>query len=577
MSGNDDREVEKSHSSNHALGWARHFRNRECTRTWSQSAPGGGRQVTSPRLPVHPSVLEASVSVIPTKRYWGQGGGKIKHDVGGNPGQDSQSSPTSSPTKKIRRNITPTNASLAELADSDDSMSESASQLRFRPIVGVALNSHTLKPVVSPMTAAPPTPVPVGDLEMGHEQHTPAATPHPSNGHNNPANPSVVPILHGERTQVPVDHDIEMSHGDHNPIPATRADILELRQDLKDIGFPLDTPQSQWKRPPTAMDVDGDDGDNADVEDVPPPRPRVEQARKAKAITKHRSDNALSLSRDVQQHARFLMNRESSDSPFDIAFMASEEDVSAFNPFNGYCCTAADFRPDLRSPPGTPWNKSVTKVFVKSFIEEGIYSCTDAHMIEVAFQTHLKYLRTLHQRAGISKLENTARKRAAKRAERKRNLFYRRFEVAANHTDLQRHLGILQDLGVDGMSSDESEHENGVIQYRVLIKSWRNPVLTPWLRTFDAAYRKDRLSGPSQSTRGAHPHLRLASQKVDLRAPVIRLPFNAYNYEWLKGLSAFELESLAPQHREYEFLHTPAMMELAQAFDGDHHKSRPYV
>ncbi|OBZ66078.1 hypothetical protein A0H81_13919 [Grifola frondosa] len=448
MSGNDDREVEKSHSSNHALGWARHFRNRECTRTWSQSAPGGGRQVTSPKLPVHPS---------------------------------------------------------AELADSDDSMSESASQLRFRPIVGVALNSHTLKPVVSPMTAAPPTPVPVGDLEMGHEQHTPAATPHPSNGHNNPANPSVVPILHGERTQVPVDHDIEMSHGDHNPIPATRADILELRQDLKDIGHQLGRffdilvallskdsrsihPSHNGNDRLTAMDVDGDDGDNADVEDVPPPRPRVEQARKAKAITKHR--------RTMPYHYQGMFSN-----------MPDSFEVSAH----------------------------------------------------------------LHQRAGISKLENTARKRAAKRAERKRNLFYRRFEVAANHTDLQRHLGILQDLGVDGMSSDESEHENGVIQYRVLIKSWRNPVLTPWLRTFDAAYRKDRL-GPSQSTRGAHPHLRLASQKVDLRAPVIRLPFNAYNYEWLKGLSAFELESLAPQHREYEFLHTPAMMELAQAFDGDHHK-----
>lgn len=115
------------------------------------------------------------------------------------------------------------------------------------------------------------------------------------------------------------------------------------------------------------------------------------------------------------------------------------------------------------------------------------------------------------------------------------------------------------------MSSDESDHDNGVTQYRVLIKPWRAPMLTPFLRAFDAAYRRSRFVPILQNTQGAHPHLRLAPTNAPTRATttrgaVVGLPINAYNPEWLSTLGRFDRDRLK-ETEVYEFVHTTAILE----------------
>lgn len=140
-------------------------------------------------------------------------------------------------------------------------------------------------------------------------------------------------------------------------------------------------------------------------------------------------------------------------------------------------------------------------------------------------------------------------------------MFFRRLKNAALQPELNQHVGIIRLLGRDGMSSDESDHENGVVQYRVLIKSWRNPALTPFLRVFDASYRRNRFVPILQNTQGAHPHLRLNSNKIDnSRGAVAGLPINAYDPRWLQNLARYDREILE-ETALYDFSHTPYALE----------------
>lgn len=116
-------------------------------------------------------------------------------------------------------------------------------------------------------------------------------------------------------------------------------------------------------------------------------------------------------------------------------------------------------------------------------------------------------------------------------------------------------------LGVDGMSSDESDHDSGLPQYRILVKPWRNPVLAPWLRVFDALHRRSRFRPVDRATRGAQPHLRIVSSKQDgSRAAVTHLPKNAYNSIWLSNLPDYDLRRLHPQDETYSFSHSPGIL-----------------
>ncbi|KAI9060080.1 hypothetical protein FKP32DRAFT_1578784 [Trametes sanguinea] len=250
------------------------------------------------------------------------------------------------------------------------------------------------------------------------------------------------------------------------------------------------------------------------------------------------------------------MGRIAWDSPFDDASIPTPEEVEAFDPRKGPCCTAKNLRPDLTASSGTPWNVSVTNTFVADFVEAKVYPQASRVQVAKAFRTHLGRLRSYYrdcQKGGVSPKTQKARNSA----ERRRNLFSRRLKAARSHAPLEQHVEMLRILGPKGMSSDESAHENGVVQYRVLKKPWRADQVTVWLRTLDAIYRRDRFSPVNGATRGAVPHLRLTSNRVSTRTPPPPgLPINAFKPSWLSNLADFDREMLKISDEPYEFTHT---------------------
>jgi hypothetical protein len=94
---------------------------------------------------------------------------------------------------------------------------------------------------------------------------------------------------------------------------------------------------------------------------------------------------------------------------------------------------------------------------------------------------------------------------------------------------------MLDDMGVDGMSSDEEERVEGSVQYRILAPRWRSPTLTPWLRMFDMLHQHHRLEDNSQDMRGAFPRRRVpGSASSNSKRFVPGLPINVYRTEWLE-------------------------------------------
>ncbi|KAI9062651.1 hypothetical protein FKP32DRAFT_1612425 [Trametes sanguinea] len=261
------------------------------------------------------------------------------------------------------------------------------------------------------------------------------------------------------------------------------------------------------------------------------------------------------------------MDRLTTHSPFDLTLIPTAEEVKNYERRrDGHCCTPERFRPDLNGTPASEWNKSCIAVFARSFVDSDEYECDDVPAVKRMFQTHLRHLARKYRR-DISGEENKKKSRKqANRDERKRNLYNRRHEAALSYTALKPHVRMIERLGVNGMSSDESSVENDVVHYEILVKKWRHPALTPWLRTFDAVYRRLRFSETNRTTRGAPVHWRQVTTRVDnTRAAVHGLPKNAYNPDWLSNLQDMDKEDLAIDEDTYSFTHPPEVMLVHQS------------
>ena len=129
-------------------------------------------------------------------------------------------------------------------------------------------------------------------------------------------------------------------------------------------------------------------------------------------------------------------------------------------------------------------------------------------------------------------------------------LYTRRLECAMQHQSIQSQTSdIVQQLGIDGMSSNESEHDGhcGEATYYVLHKEWRSRNVTAWLHLLDSLHLQMRYRREWQATAGAWPHFRTASLKVSNRPPVARLPVNFYCTNWYTAQNAFTKERLQAQ------------------------------
>ncbi|KAH9849298.1 hypothetical protein BC628DRAFT_1406433 [Trametes gibbosa] len=257
------------------------------------------------------------------------------------------------------------------------------------------------------------------------------------------------------------------------------------------------------------------------------------------------------------------MKREHRKASFDASLIPLAEEVQRYDPRrDGHCCTAERFRPDLTSPPATAWNKSAIAVFARSFIDSDEYECDDISAIKKVFATHLRHLSRKYKTSISGEADKKKAKKKANREERKRGLFNRRLTAALSYDALKPHVTMIRQLGVDGMSSDESSVENDITHYEILQKRWRHPDLTAWLRAFDAIYRKMRVSETNRNSRGAAVHWRQVTTRFDnSRAAVPCLPKNAYSQEWLDALQEMDREDLAVHEQCYDFTHTAQVMQ----------------
>ena len=285
-----------------------------------------------------------------------------------------------------------------------------------------------------------------------------------------------------------------------------------------------------------------------------------------------------------------------------FTFMASNDDVFEFETIwkaNGGnygrtppCCTIDNFRVDFVGSPHSPWNVSASHVFCMDFIHYQGLPISDALYDDVLhyFYTRIKGLKAAYAESQLLRNARSQRKQARRRWQRKRAVwrlpyeprslstyltfsqtFLRRLEIADSHHLLQTHVPILQRLGVDGMSSDESdleelERDPSVRQRRphFFVRSplWRKRGLSAWLRVFDAMHIYERRSS-GVNLRGAYP--RYWVHKIDhfsrSKKFVSHLPLSAYNGTWLEDHEDPNF-TVCPNHEEtYDFTHHPDVHE----------------
>jgi hypothetical protein len=125
---------------------------------------------------------------------------------------------------------------------------------------------------------------------------------------------------------------------------------------------------------------------------------------------------------------------------------------------------------------------------------------------------------------------------------------------------------MLEQLGVDGMSSDESGDDEDQHEYKILAPLWRAQEVAPWLRVFDTIHNILRTVGDPQALRGSFPHRRiLTSKKSENKKFVAGLPHNVYNQTWAakEQLTQYILH---PSPNAYDFSHQPNIIQYVYIF-----------
>ncbi|KAJ7074937.1 hypothetical protein B0H15DRAFT_792452, partial [Mycena belliarum] len=237
--------------------------------------------------------------------------------------------------------------------------------------------------------------------------------------------------------------------------------------------------------------------------------------------------------------------------------------------------SAENFRFDILAPRHSPWNNSAARVFAELTISQLCLPNT-IEMFEAirhAFTGHLDRITRRYKHSLKSKTQQAYLEAQGRRTSRKYQvltflfivpLFHQRRYLAYTFPPLQRHINMLEELGVDGMSSDESDVEDhGInVQYYIISPLWRARRLAGWLRVFDALYnilRKN--SSRASRAPGAFPRNRkVTSRKSKSRKFVAGLPINVYDSQWIDSdvLRKYDLRATA---EPYDFTHQDDIME----------------
>ncbi|KAF4572417.1 hypothetical protein EYR36_006921 [Pleurotus pulmonarius] len=221
---------------------------------------------------------------------------------------------------------------------------------------------------------------------------------------------------------------------------------------------------------------------------------------KKPGITKRRAVETLVLAKSVRGYLATLL-RMGEEGGAEALTTVGSNDIQRFAELcggndvdGGDCCTVEDFRIDLIGPPRSLWNTSAANVFVQAF-EAFTGVELDRQMVRTAFFTRLKTLKQEYKLSKKSKREQQSSVIQKRRKMRKRTLFIQRHDTVLHDHRLHKHISLLDRLGVDGMSSDESDGEEcmgsevhtAAPRFRVRRPVWR-------LRLSDAGFKPSILS-----------------------------------------------------------------------------------
>ncbi|KZS90582.1 hypothetical protein SISNIDRAFT_468363 [Sistotremastrum niveocremeum HHB9708] len=233
--------------------------------------------------------------------------------------------------------------------------------------------------------------------------------------------------------------------------------------------------------------------------------------------------------------------------------------------------TAENFRLDFVGSRSSSWNEEASKVFRDAFLSSPNYqyyvALREGPMILYRFKCHFKdTLKPLYKKqnpsdspAKLSAKELRKLQRSARDGRRNR-LFRRRWNTVVGHPGLQVYIPLIEALGNEGMSEDESGPETPHVtrdelrdrvntdaqkQYAVLRYVWRNdPVIVPILRIIDLITLARKFGATGRPERGNWTHIRLPTTRASTRTTIQRRPHNAYLPSFLETLTEYQKEDL---------------------------------
>ncbi|KAH9022221.1 hypothetical protein EDB85DRAFT_2151902 [Lactarius pseudohatsudake] len=262
-----------------------------------------------------------------------------------------------------------------------------------------------------------------------------------------------------------------------------------------------------------------------------------------------RADEDKVLAKLIRDELALLLSASppygSTPSPSRLSAFASEWENSGHG-VNTCETTAADFMVDIAGDPKSPWNVSAGRAFAVYLIEKAGRDDTPEmrKVIEKAFNSRVKSLKSHWKRDMLPQAAKVAEWSKHNRKQRKYQLFQRCREIVKLYDPLKKHLEVMDALGADRMSSDESSFDPHTI--------------------FDDLHHRNHINAFVLDKRGMFMHIRTGSQKVrQAQYAPPGLPVNAYDPNWLQSKTALSLKhELHPKEYPYDFNHSPEVIAL---------------
>ncbi|KAI6154199.1 hypothetical protein BKA82DRAFT_93286, partial [Pisolithus tinctorius] len=208
----------------------------------------------------------------------------------------------------------------------------------------------------------------------------------------------------------------------------------------------------------------------------------------------------------------------------------------------------------------SPFNQDAATVFAEDFLDKNVTAIM--RQFALAFIAHLAYVKACYRQVVAAvdedpdKAIQATNARLQKSSRGSRKLLKMRLDAMADHPTLRQHLPLINGLGTQAMSSDESEDEvRRTISYPRVYPAWRSNEFASLLWQADDVVAANAMVTIGKRKRaGTQLRLRPHSGKVNTKAAAPPgLPRNCYNASWLASLLPRQVKALRVQEKDYDF------------------------